>query len=120
MEIQKKRAYIHHHHHHQDKQLSKINLKQYYIGKGEITLGKQLRKINLEQDYIDKGEITQDKLDAYGPVDKNRNSVLNGYYNNGGDDYGENRHTAGEYDDFKTRTKAVVNKGYDDDDDYPY
>ena len=56
--IQKKRAYIHQQ---QDKQLGKIYLKQYYIGKGEITQGKQLRKINLEQDYIDNGEITQEK-----------------------------------------------------------
>ena len=51
--IQKKRAYIHHHH--QDKQLGKISLKQYCIGKGEIIQDKQLGQINLKQDYI-KGE----------------------------------------------------------------
>ena len=56
--IQKTRACIHHH---QDKQLGKIYLKQFYIGKWEITQGKQIRKINLEKDYIDKGEITQGK-----------------------------------------------------------
>ena len=54
--IQKKRAYIQHHqHHHQGKQLGKINLKQYYIGKGEVTQDKKLGQINLEKDYIDKG-----------------------------------------------------------------
>jgi hypothetical protein len=58
-------------------------------------------------------------VDVYCPVDNNRDSVSKGYNNNGGDDYVENRHTAGEYGDVKTRTKAVVNKGYDDDDDYP-
>ena len=35
-------------------------------------------------------------VDVYGPVDNNRDSVSKGYNNNGGDDYVENRHIAGE------------------------
>jgi hypothetical protein len=44
--IQKIRAYIHHHqhHYHQEKQLGKISLKYYYIGKGEITQANNLGK----------------------------------------------------------------------------
>ena len=60
------------------------------------------------------------KVDGYGPEEQGREVVTNGYNNYDGDDYGENRHTADENGDVKTRTKAVVNKGYDDggDDDY--
>ena len=85
-------------------------------------------KSNQHNEYSDDYDLSNDgdtvvtithNVDAYGPVDKNRESVSKGYSNNGGDDHSENQHTAGEYGDVKTRTKVVVNKGYDDDDDYP-